>query len=736
MPFLKKLSPHSDLVIDFETTGLDVLDKDFRTVGIALASDKFPQGIYVPIDDSEDSDTLLKLLSNYNLIAHNVSYDARVLELEYRRRNIYKPMEVFPWKNDTYLMFKALANEGYSGQKWSLKQAQIDVLGWKETNEKELDQWLIENGCLKRAVSEELLTRLYVDGQWCWEDLEPEEYHKVIKCADKGKMSCAPIEILGHYGALDAQSTWALYKHFSSYYDKFPDMEDILEKEMMVLAEFEVEQFFRGLHVDRDLLIARRDKIKITQKALLEAFFNNSEATPWIKRYNENIVNAIGISQPLMYTKTGKESVRWQKWQKKFEEASAIQHFNPNSKDQLAWLFYDCLYETTELSKTYGYHGVVTLEFTVTIDNVEYKLKGTPTGKRTVDKQILPKLGTAGRLLAKYNELTKLIGYMDGMIESLSGDTHHTNLRLYGTVTGRCSGTGGVNIQQLPKWHEYLDCLKPRPGHVFIQMDVDALEPVVLAELSEDPAMMNLYGPGAKPNDIYLYVGASIPALRDKVCAYGYDPLNPTQESINLTKQKAKKIRTICKVLHLSAGYGAGPFKIHETLTQSGIEISLEEVKEIHTAYWKLFEGVVKYQNFLKSEYKLNGGWFLNGRGMPVSVAARLEKDILNRCIQSTGHFNLLTYLKHLKTLRDSADFKINPIMVDFHDETIWEVKTEDAEKAIKLFKSVWELTNKDLGGIIPLSGTPEICYTFTDFKCEGPYKVDEIINEFSLEVA
>jgi len=121
---------------------------------------------------------------------------------------------------------------------------------------------------------------------------------------------------------------------------------------------------------------------------------------------------------------------------------------------------------------------------------------------------------------------------------------------------------------------------------------------------------------------------------------------------------------------------------------------------------------------------------------MPVSVAARLEKDILNRCIQSTGHFNLLTYLKHLKTLRDSADFKINPIMVDFHDETIWEVKSEDAEKAIKLFKSVWELTNKDLGGIIPLSGTPEICYTFTDFKCEGPYKVDEIINEFSLEVA
>ena len=52
-----------------------------------------------------------------------------------------------------------------------------------------------------------------------------------------------------------------------------------------------------------------------------------------------------------------------------------------------------------------------------------------------------------------------------------------------------------TNCQQLPKAREYMDCLIPRPGHVFIQMDVDALEAVVLAELSEDPACMQLYAP-------------------------------------------------------------------------------------------------------------------------------------------------------------------------------------------------------------------------------------------------
>ncbi len=293
-----------------------------------------------------------------------------------------------------------------------------------------------------------------------------------------------------------------------------------------------------------------------------------------------------------------------------------------------------------------------------------------------------------------------------------------------------------VNCQQLPKARDYLDCIVPRPGHVFIQMDVTALEPVVLAELSEDPAMMNLYGPGAKPNDIYLYVGASIPALREAVCAYGYDPLNPTAEAIATTKKKAKRIRGICKVLHLSAGYGAGAKKIYETLSQAGVEITLPEVKDLHKAYWDLFGGVTEFQTKLKREYADNGGWFINGRGMPISVADHLEKDILNRCIQSSGHYNLLTYLKHLEKLRQESDITMTPVMVDFHDETIWEVPIDQADDALELFNETWTLTNNELRGIIPLSGPPEICTNFSAFKCEGGYKIEDTIAEFALEIA
>lgn len=700
-----KLPVSSDLVVDFETTGLDVLEPGFRAVGLGIACKEYPDGIYCPLDDTDETYQVMLMLSNYNLIAHNVSYDARVLEQYYRDNPNYKPMSLFPWKNDTYLMFKALSTEGYAGQSWSLKTAQKNVLGWNETNEVELDNWLGSNGYVKN------------------------------KKVDKSMMYLAPHNILGKYCGLDAQSTWALYQHFITYYDQFPDMKDILENEMMVLAELEIEEYFNGMYVDEELLDERINGVQSAMASLLNEFRHNSEATPWIASYNEQFVDSIVATKPPEFTKTGKVAARYTKWKEKIAIAKTVDHFNPNSKDQLAWLFYDCLFETSVVSEHWDWRGNRTYKFKVMVGDETHEINGTATGKRKVDKKILPKLGKAGKILTRYNELNKLLGYMTKMRDSLRDGIHHTQLRLAGTLTFRCSGTGGVNIQQLPKSPDYLDCLKPRPGHVFVQMDVDALEPVVLAELSCDTAMMNLYGPGAKPNDIYLFVGASIPALRDEVCAYGYDPLNPTAETIAVTKKKAKRIRGICKVVHLSAGYGAGAGTIYATLIQAGVDITFEEVKEIHKAYWELFGGVIEYQRNLKAEWAENGGWFINGRGLPVAVADNLEKDILNRCIQNTGHMNLLTYLKHLNKLRRIGKLQMKPVMVDFHDETIWEVPIDQAEYILEVFNEAWNLTNEELGGIIPLSGAPEICQSFSDFKCESGYKVQDIINEFKLEV-
>ena len=673
------------LIVDFETTGLDTLAFDFEAVGLGIAWSGYPQGVYMPLTERNRA-VLLPLLTKYRLVAHNVVFDSLVLSR-------YQPDVKWNWIGDTQILYKQFAGEGFIGQRWTLKDAQVKVLGWEETNEVELDKWLIANG-----------------------------YTKAGSKPDKSMMWKAPAAILGHYCALDAQSTFALWKYFQRYEEQFAEAWAIHRREFMTLVKLINEQHRYGMWVNEEKLRSELETLNEGINTALDSFFTDSPATPFVQEYNDNVVQAVLEKEPAKLTKAGKTSVRWTNWNAKLAKVKDEQHFNPHSKQQLEWLFYDRLFETTEPKPKRNWKGEIEGHvFKIKLDNGTISARCTPSGRRAVDKSVLPALGRAGHLLAGINKDVKLRGYIEGMLQSLRNGVHHTQLRPAATLTLRCAGTGGVNIQQLPKDPRYLSCLNPRPGHVFIQMDVDALEPVVLAELSEDAAMMKLYGPNAKPNDIYLFVGSKIPALASHICEFGYDPDNPTIEAINLTKKKAKKWRNICKVLHLSAGYGAGPRKIWETLVQSGVDITLDEVRIIHKEYWELFGGVKEFEGKLKAEWASNGGWFLNGRHHPVAVDSRLEKDILNRCIQNTGHINLLTYLYYLDQLRMKANMQnvLKPIVCDFHDECIWEVPEDRASEAIKLFEETWKLVNDELGGIIPLSGAPELCYSFADFKCE-----------------
>jgi len=248
---------------------------------------------------------------------------------------------------------------------------------------------------------------------------------------------------------------------------------------------------------------------------------------------------------------------------------------------------------------------------------------------------------------------------------------------------------------------------------------VDALEPTVLAELSEDHGLMSVYGSDT-PNDIYLFIGSKIPQFAHKICKY-YDPVNPTVAGIALAKRHCKKERTICKVLHLSSGYGAGAVKIHETLVMSGVDITLKEVSEIRTMYWEIFAGVKQFQEQLTDEWKDNMGWFRDGLGCRIAVDDGYEKDILNRCIQNTGHKILVKYLRIMQTLRAERGLwdSLHPLVCDFHDETVWECKTEKEAECIKLMNDVWKILNNELGGTIALAGKPEVVESFSSFKCE-----------------
>jgi len=660
-----------------------------------------PGGVYFSFKNCSRrlrNDTLARIAQRPS-IAHNAQFEQFMIY-----NTIQEHANI---KYDTQALLNQIEGDYVGSHGSSLKPLQTSLLNWEDQGDVELDEWLTNNG--------------YVNSRG-----------KVLK----GEMHRAPDKILGKYCNLDSQSTWDIFHQtLAPVLEQYPDLAEYHSRDFQNLIKLIDEGRRHGVYVLKDQLERYQKILESTASDCLRDFYETSEVRQALQSLIKIKEREHYDKVPPKKTKTGKISARYLKWEQKLRDISKEEHFNPNSKKQLAWLFYDEIFETQfhwELKKDWrgrvwkDKYGRVKKSCTLTVNDKTFKWDSAATENelsipsRKCDKEILPHLGEAGKALAAYNKHTKELSYIDSMLSSLKNSTHHTQLRVSGTKTDRCAGTGGVNIQQLPKAYGYLSCLQAHPGNNLIQMDVDALEPVVLAELSQCPSYMKLYGPGRPPNDVYLFIGSQIPLYKEEILNAGYDPEKPTAEGIKAAKKKCKRIRSICKVIHLSAGYGAGADKIYDTLIASGISITLQEVITIREMYWKVFEGVVKFRERLESIHQANRGFYEDGLGTPVSVHRDYRKDILNRCIQRTGHMILVKYLYHLTQIRkENRAFDMLPVVVDFHDETVWQAPKELAHKYSIFFHEAWERTNKELGGIIPLTGDPMVCKSFADFKCE-----------------
>lgn len=683
------------VVVDFETTGLNVLASDFRVVGIGIAGKGLEGGVYFSTKtiNATALTSLIKALIERELIAHNVCYDAAVLEVLTRR---HLPQSTtlsakWPWKWDTISMYFHLSQHEWAGQSYGLKAAQVDVLGWDAKGDVELDAWLSERGL------------------------------------GKGDMWQAPDSILGKYGCYDVQSTYQLYEHLLPQLQKFPDaIEFISSVEVPYHYRAIVEMRFHGIKIDTTKLAALKKELEANNEAFRSRFENHEQVKNWIAGIDAIKLGQLIDCEPERLTKTGKVAARWTKWKEKVDNFQEGEWLNTNSKAQLRDLFFGHLYKVSEVRPVMGWDGNQRgfkggkLLWEVDIFAEGKKIVhewASKTNDIPISKELLPKLGEIGQMLFDYNADVKLLGYVNGLEDSLVDGVHHGQLRPLGALSGRCVGSGGVNLQQIPKDKRYLDCFIAEEGCSLVDADVTALEPSVLAELSACPSYMKLYGPDAKPNDVYLFVGSNTEALGSKIKSLGYDPNNPTPEAISITKKKLKRERSICKVLHLSSGYGAGPNKIWKTLLSQGVQLELDEAKKIHADYWELFKRVKEYEEELKELRINNGGWIVDGIGIPVTIGKHKLKDILNSVIQGCSHRILVRHIANIMKLRDQEKLDFHFWIADFHDQTTVECLDKDVESVLDLFRRAEKVTNEQLGGLVYLKIEPEAGKCLTPFK-------------------
>jgi DNA polymerase I-like protein with 3'-5' exonuclease and polymerase domains len=720
------------MALDFETNGLPPMGGG-EIVGVGLSDNR--GSLYIDVKKKPKLlDIILKGLveKRIPLIAHNLFFE---MQWTFGKWDLN-------WAACTYATYRHLANEGWEGQEYGLKKAQKDLLKWEKTNEEELDLWLIEHGFVANVSTKEKAGYYFLPSYKRW--LSPK----------KGEMHRAPRHILGKYCCLDADATYQIWTLvFRPKLKNFPPLEIWMREVYVEYIKIHVEQRLRGILVDGEFLLEYRaelyQKVKDIDATLRFRF--KEELLEWKeekilsslrKEEPEKFKDAPPKKEPKRFKKNGeattawlkwehyenarklgllkKPTAKWKSWELKRQKAEEGDLFNFGSGPQRAWLFYQKL----------GYPIKIVTD------------KGAPgTGESA-----LLGFGEDGKILLELIQTNKEISSIDSFL-SLIEETgklgileraresgpevwkvtqkawekfiYHPELRMPGTHTGRLSGSGRHNIQN-PSKTRFMQCYTARPGYKIISFDIASLENVLLTEISKDSTLWSLYGPTAKQNDGYLFVGAQLNGLKEKILATGYDPYNPTKEGIKAAKEGAKKERSIAKQVTLAASYGAGASKIHQSLLLQGIDISLEECEAVHKNYWKLFSGVKKLEAEFHRLWKHNGGWFLNPIGRPICVAEDYLKDVNNRACQSGGHDVFILLLLEVMRLREEG-LKFYPWIADVHDALYLEVIEEDAERLSQriLDRSVpaW---NALLRGEIFFKGEPNIIQNLWCDKAEG----------------
>lgn len=691
------------MALDFETRGDWGQPRDQSyPVGCALADSR--GSFYIPLPDESAYRRLVTLLSLEKpaLIAHNVFFDAGWFVRDHGTW--------LNWVACTYATYKLLATEGWPGQEWGLKAAETQLLGWPESNEADMHSWLVYSGYTKsKSVQPKEGYYIGPDGKYY--------------TPDKGEMWRAPAQILGKYSALDAEACWQLWTYvlapvLNQWRGLAPGVREYWDRYPAYIRTL-IQQRVRGICIDKEGLDAYGQDIDKETVARVAAFRADAVVGPHLRRFGELVAAEESGPEPPKFrkppvlgcepartTKSGAPSRTWERWDAKrraiqeagpqltarwvnwstkrdrlMDEAQRGLLWNPGSGDHRRWLLYDAL----------GYRPTGTTE----------------SGLPSVDGAALQACGEVGAKLSEIDVDVKVRQFVTQVTDLLHPDnTLHPGFRVPATLTGRLGGKS-PNIQQMPKDKRFLSCFKARPGYKLVTCDVVSLENFVLAELSRDPALWRLYGPDARPGqDAYLFNASQLPIIGPKIRATGYDPDTAGPEQTAAAKKLCKAERSIGKVLTLSANYGAGPRKIHQTLELQGVRVTLEEVQQMHAGFWQLYSGIKDWERELNRQWERNKGWVLSGIGRPIGVDEGYRKDLVNRVVQSTGHDCLVMLLHFTEQLLQERGLEAHALIADLHDASFFEVREDQAEAALQVMAvDAYARLNEWLGGEIQLRG-------------------------------
>ena len=295
------------------------------------------------------------------------------------------------------------------------------------------------------------------------------------------------------------------------------------------------------------------------------------------------------------------------------------------------------------------------------------KAKKTKTGQYVTSEEVLQQLKNKHEIVAdilEYRGLTKLLGtYIDTLPHLINPRTGHihTSFNQTVTATGRLSSSD-PNLQNIPirgeDGKEIRKAFVPEPGCLFFSADYSQIELRVMAHLSNDPQMIEVFREG---KDLHAATAANI-----------YK--KPIDEVTRDERTKSKRA-------NFGIIYGITVFGLAERL-----DISRDEAKQLIDGYFATFPEVHDYMEQAKQKARQQGyvtTLFGRRRYLPdinsanATVRGFAERNAINAPIQGTAADIIKVAMIRIHN-RFKAEGIRSKMILQVHDELNFSVLPEE----------------------------------------------------------
>lgn len=303
-------------------------------------------------------------------------------------------------------------------------------------------------------------------------------------------------------------------------------------------------------------------------------------------------------------------------------------------------------------------------------------LRKTKTGYSTDEEVLLTleKVHPIAKPILAYRESAKLKStYVEALLNLSSQSTHrvYTNFNQTGTLTGRLSSFR-PNLQNIPirteKGRLIRQAFIAEEGKTLLSLDYSQIDLRVLAHESDDETLIYAF---KNTQDIHRQTACEI--------------FNKKPEEIT------KEERSAAKAINFGIVYGQGPMALADTLN-----ITVSEAKQYIDSYFARYDTLKEWINKTAAKARQEGfvkTFMGHIRYLPEfeAASARLtsfaNRAAVNTIIQG-GSSDIIK--KAMLDIYAALPEKVN-ILLQIHDELVFEVPTEDLKQIAALLKEKME---------------------------------------------